>query len=123
MDNVTLLIMVAAVAWLIQILLGWLQIQAFNRRLHVLSAQGKIGIGRSVSRWKPRFIVVISVDSDNNIQDAFIQQGISVFSRPKRLACVVGLNTDELNPEIVFPRRPDRQQILMESIRPIMTSH
>ncbi|PMC25947.1 transcriptional regulator GutM, partial [Klebsiella aerogenes] len=51
---VTALITVAAIAWLCQLAFGGWQIHRFNRAFDRLCQQGRVGVGRSSGRFKPR---------------------------------------------------------------------
>lgn len=90
MDSTTTFIIVAICAWVMQIGLGFIQLRAFNRTLQKMAALGKVKIGRTEGRWKPRTVVVLAEDSDNIIVDARVMKGLSVFSRPKVLPVIIG---------------------------------
>ncbi|MFK8256880.1 transcriptional regulator GutM [Erwinia sp. AnSW2-5] len=96
-------ICVAGFAWLGQIILGGLQMKRFNEVLAQLPAQGRIGIGRSAGRFKPRAVLVISVDSRNIITGNFVMKGITVFSQPVSDDRLCGLNIDNLVPAHIYP--------------------
>ena len=59
---VTALITVAAIAWITQLAFGGWQIRQFNRAFDRLCQQGRVGVGRSSGRFKPRAVVAIAVD-------------------------------------------------------------
>lgn len=75
---------------MIQIVLGYLQIRSFNRMLQSMTHQGKVKIGRTQSRWKPRTVLVLVEDEDQHVVDAQVMKGISVFARPKTLDQLIG---------------------------------
>lgn len=117
MDPVNSLICVAGVAWVGQIALGWMQIRRFNRALAELADNhGSISIGRSTGRFKPRVVVVLSLDDDRRILGNFLIKGLTVFSRPQSEETLTGKLASEICPEIMFPRNKAAQQALTLAI-------
>lgn len=90
MDSVSLLMVIAIVAWVAQIGMSFFQIRAFNNMIQAMARRGKVKIGRTQSRWKTRTIVVLVEDEDSIITDAKVLHGITVFARPKTLIEVIG---------------------------------
>ncbi|AWX14980.1 transcriptional regulator GutM [Mergibacter septicus] len=117
MNNINVLIFLAIMAWLLQILLGWWQISNFNRAFRHLSTQGKIGIGRYSCRFKPKVIIAIVFDQNNRVINSLLMQGYTVFSRPKKIPQLQGLNYDEINPCQIFPKNLACQQALREALK------
>jgi glucitol operon activator protein len=91
MDQTTQMILIAIAAWALQIILGFFQIRAFNRHLSEVAKFGSLKIGKTQSRWKARTVVLFAVDDDNQIRDARVMRGLSVFARPKKLDQLIGL--------------------------------
>jgi glucitol operon activator protein len=56
---VTALITVAALAWICQMAFGGWQIHRFNRAFDALCQKGRVGVGRSGGRFKPRVVVLL----------------------------------------------------------------
>ncbi len=112
MDQITVLIIVAAIAWFCQIALGWFQIKMFNEALSALSVNGQICIGRSTGRFSPRVIVALSLDDQGFISDNFIMKGMTVFARPIRNAQLQGIELQNVDPETFFPKNKSIQQAL-----------
>ena len=61
---VSALITVAVIAWCAQLALGGWQISRFNRAFDTLCQQGRVGVGRSSGRFKPRVVVAIATIRD-----------------------------------------------------------
>ncbi|PRD16104.1 transcriptional regulator GutM [Pantoea coffeiphila] len=116
MDPVNTLISLAGVAWLGQIALGWVQIRRFNQALADMADNGHISIGRSAGRFKPRVIVVLSLDDDRRVTGNFLMKGLTVFSRPQSEGALTGKLVSEIRPEIMFPRNKSAQQALALAI-------
>ena len=62
---VSALITVAVIAWCAQLALGGWQISRFNRAFDTLCQQGRVGVGRSSGRFKPRVVVAIALDDQH----------------------------------------------------------
>lgn len=71
---VSALITVAVIAWCAQLALGGWQISRFNRAFDTLCQQGRVGVGRSSGRFKPRVVVAIALD--DVVVNAMIEGGI-----------------------------------------------
>lgn len=81
---VSALITVAVIAWCAQLALGGWQISRFNRAFDTLCQQGRVGVGRSSRRFKPRVVVVIALDDQQRIVDTLFMKGLTVFARPQK---------------------------------------
>ena len=53
---VSALVTVAVIAWCAQLALGYWQISRFNNAFDRLCQQGRVGVGRSGGRFKPRVV-------------------------------------------------------------------
>ena len=83
---VSALITVAAIAWCLQLALGGWQISRFNRAFDQLCQQGRVGVGRSSGRFKPRVVVAIALDEQQRVTDTlFIERSYGI--RPTRQNC------------------------------------
>lgn len=100
---VSALITVAAIAWLSQFVLGGWQIRQFNKAFDALCQQGRVGIGRSGGRFKPRVVLAIAFDKQERISDTLLLRGITIFARPTKIDALVGLKKEELEPDVIFP--------------------
>ncbi len=115
MDSTMVLIYFAASAWIMQIVLGYLQIRAFNRMLQSMAKKGQVKIGRTQSRWKSRTVVVLVQDDSNHIVDAKVMKGISVFARPKALSLLIG-QTTKISHALMSQFEPNVQEALNVAI-------
>ncbi|WP_213991892.1 transcriptional regulator GutM [Sodalis sp. dw_96] len=115
----TLLITLAALAWLGQIVLGGWQIHRFNRAYDALCRQGAtVGVGRSAGRFKARVVLALAFDRHERVCDAFMLRGLTVFARPRRLPALIGLHISRLNPDVIFPKDRTCQTALLLAIKP-----
>lgn len=81
---VSALITVAVIVWCAQLALGGWQISRFNRAFDTLCQQGRVGVGRSSGRFKPRVVVAIALDDQQRIVDTLFMKGLTVFARPQK---------------------------------------
>lgn len=56
----------------------------FNRAFDTLCQQGRVGVGRSSRRFKPRVVVAIALDDQQRIVDTLFMKGLTVFARPQK---------------------------------------
>lgn len=103
MDPVSLLICAAAAAWTAQIGLGWVQINQFNRALAALSSDGRVLIGRSAGRFRPRVVLAMSVSGEGRVTGNFVMKGLTVFARPYAEPLLHNKVLSEIRPEVIFP--------------------
>ncbi|CCP08418.1 transcriptional regulator GutM [Erwinia amylovora] len=116
MDATNTLILLAVTAWVGQILLGWFQIQNFNRALAALGQTGQVVIGRSGGRFKPRVVLALSLDEEQRVTDNFVMKGVTIFARPANKPKLNGLCLIEIQPQILFPKSAATQQALALAI-------
>ncbi len=88
---VSALITVAVIAWCAQLALGGWQISRFNRAFDTLCQQGRVGVGRSSGRFKPRVVVAIALDDQQRIVDTLFMKGLTVFARPQKIPAITGI--------------------------------
>ncbi|ASV56590.1 DNA-binding transcriptional activator GutM [compost metagenome] len=100
---VTALITVAVIAWICQLALGGWQIHQFNRAFNALCQQGRVGVGRSGGRFKPRVVIAVALDDQHRVCDTLIMRGLTVFARPAKIPAINGLFLQELEPDVIFP--------------------
>ena len=76
------LITFAVMAWLLQIALGWWQIQRFNRAFDGLCRLGAVGVGRSGGRFQPRVVLALAFDSERRVCGSMLMRGPTETYRP-----------------------------------------
>ncbi|POT56397.1 transcriptional regulator GutM [Citrobacter amalonaticus] len=103
---VSTLITVAVIAWCAQLALGGWQISRFNRAFDKLCQQGRVGVGRSGGRFKPRVVVAVALDEKQRVTDTLFMKGLTVFARPMKITSMLGKHLDELEPDVIFPHDP-----------------
>ena len=114
---VSALITVAVIAWCAQLALGGWQIHRFNRAFDKLCQQGRVGVGRSGGRFKPRVVVAIALDERLHVVDSLFMKGVTVFARPGKIDGLKGKHRDELQPDVIFPHDSLSQNALSLALK------
>lgn len=114
---VSALITVAVIAWCAQLALGGWQISRFNRAFDTLCQQGRVGVGRSSGRFKPRVVVAIALDDQQRIVDTLFMKGLTVFARPQKIPAITGMHAGDLQPDVIFPHDPLSQNALSLALK------
>ena len=114
---VSALITVAVIAWCAQLALGGWHISRFNRAFDTLCQQGRVGVGRSSGRFKPRVVVAIALDDQQRIVDTLFMKGLTVFARPQKIPAITGMHVGDLQPDVIFPHDPLSQNALSLALK------
>lgn len=114
---VNALIALAVIAWLSQLILGGWQIRNFNRAFDQLCKQGRVGIGRSSGRFKPRVVIALAFDEQQNVRDSLMMKGLTIFARPRPVSQLHGHNRQQLKPDVIFPHDQNCQNALSLALK------
>lgn len=114
---ISALITLAIIAWLSQMLLGGWQISNFNQAFDRLCRCGVVGVGRSSGRFKPRVVIALAFDEQQNIRDSLMMKGLTIFSRPHVISQIHGMNRQELRPDVIFPHDRNCQNALSLALK------
>lgn len=85
-----MLIIMLAVGFGVQYLLGILQIKNFNKNYMELRNNGRVAIGRKPSIFKSGTLVLLQLNGKNEIEEARYMQGVTVFAKFKNLKGLEG---------------------------------
>ncbi|CAJ0994327.1 hypothetical protein SODG_001599 [Sodalis praecaptivus] len=118
MSPSSVLIMFALLAWSGQILLGWRQVRGFNQALMQLQRLGCVAVGRSSGRFRSRVVMALAFDGQGNVRGGFVLRGMTVFARQQPLTQLIGLQREQLNPIVIYPKEPACQTALALAIEP-----
>ncbi|MCK3654989.1 XRE family transcriptional regulator [Pasteurellaceae bacterium Macca] len=117
MDTISFLIAFAVVMWGLQILLGWRQIQRFNKEFQRVSTKGRTLIGRNNNgRFKAKVIFVLAIDEQENVIDCLYMKGFSVFAQPQSCPNLIGLKLNEIDPVALFPQDQNSRLALQSAL-------
>lgn len=91
------LILLGALMWILQCVLGLLQFRRFNRHLKHLRSFGRVAIGRSKGRVVAGAVVLLCIDENCNIIKGEKIEGLTIFAGVKSFDCLNGINLLDLN--------------------------
>jgi DNA-binding transcriptional regulator of glucitol operon len=88
--------LVIAVAWSLQFLLSYLQLQRFHRRLAELRKLGRYSVGKAGSRWRGRTYAVVVLNAHDRVLRVEVLEGLTFFAHLRPVAGLDGMNLDAL---------------------------
>ncbi|MGW7998129.1 transcriptional regulator GutM [Staphylococcus xylosus] len=91
-----MLIVILAIGFVVQYLLGLVQIKNFTKHYTELRENGRVAIGRRPAIFKSGTLVLIQINRRNEIEDARYMQGVTVFSKFKKLRGLEGYKIHKL---------------------------
>lgn len=91
-----ILIIMLAVGFVIQYLLGLLQIKNFTKHYTNMREKGRVAIGRRPAIFKAGTLVLLQINNRNEIEEARYMQGVTVFSKFKKLKGLDGYKINKL---------------------------
>ncbi|MCD8818258.1 transcriptional regulator GutM [Mammaliicoccus sciuri] len=91
-----ILIIMLAVGFVIQYLLGLLQIKNFTKHYKNMREKGRVAIGRRPAILKAGTLVLLQINNRNEIEEARYMQGVTVFSKFKKLKGLDGYKINKL---------------------------
>lgn len=97
MPNVLVIGLFAISAYLIQCLLGFIQIKHFKNVYMNLRRQGKVAIGRRPGKIRAGTIVMFAIDADGKILEGEKLQGTTILATFKKMDPFNGYPLTELN--------------------------
>ncbi|MGQ5708275.1 transcriptional regulator GutM [Lactobacillus sp. PSON] len=78
------------IVFLLQSILGFLQIRNFVKTFRNMSRNGKILIGKNPKKFRAGTLILLNIDRDANIKDAKIMKGVTIFARFKEFKVLNG---------------------------------
>lgn len=84
-------------AWILQAILGLIQVRNFSRELISLRKQGKVVMGKAKGGFYAGTVLVLVIGENEKIINAKKMQGVTVFSRMKEYSVFNNMSLNELN--------------------------
>lgn len=110
----------AIIAYVVQTILGFLQIKHFNQVYGELRRKGKVAIGRKKGRIKAGTLVLFAVKDEGEILDVRLMQGVTIFSKFRRLDQFIGQDLHYIDKYHPLVRKENKlTQEAMEDAREI----
>lgn len=77
-------------AYILQVLLGLIQVKHFTKIYRELRQKGKVAIGRKTGKFKAGTIVLFAIEDEGEILDVRLMQGVTILSKFQQLSQFVG---------------------------------
>lgn len=90
MNPYILLGIIVVTAYILQTIFSLKQIKNFNLAYGRLRGKGKVAIGRRSGKIQSGTIFMFALDSQDEIQDAMVMQGVTVFAKFKEKPAYIG---------------------------------
>lgn len=118
MPVIYLLGIFAVVAYVVQGIVGFIQIKHFTTVYSQMKRRGRVAIGRKAGKFRAGTIVMLVIDSQGRIIDGCKMQGISVLAKFKPLTGVEGVMLEEVTPDLPCVAKENRltQQTIMDAV-------
>ncbi|MDF4142884.1 transcriptional regulator GutM [Lactobacillus kefiranofaciens] len=82
--NIWFISILIGLVFLLQSILGFLQLQNFVKVFRRMSKNGKVLIGKNPKKIHAGSLLLLNIDQDAYIQNASLMKGVTVFARFKR---------------------------------------
>lgn len=93
---IIIMIIILAVGFGLQYIFGMFQIKNFTKHYTELRRNGKVAIGRKPAIFQSGTLVLLQINKKKEIEEARYMQGVTVFSRVKKLKGLEGLRIDKI---------------------------
>ncbi|MGK0555362.1 transcriptional regulator GutM [Macrococcus capreoli] len=91
-----ILIVMLAIGFGVQYVLGIFQIKNFNKNYIEMRENGRVSIGRRPSIFKSGTLVLIQINGKNEIEEMRYMQGVTVFAKFKKLKGLEGKKINQI---------------------------
>lgn len=88
--NILLMTILLGAAFLLQSVLGFLQIKNFAKVFGKMSKKGKVLIGKNPKKLRAGTLLLLNIDEQANIEQAQVMKGVTIFARFKKLPSLEG---------------------------------
>lgn len=88
--NVLFISILLGIVFLLQSILGFLQIRNFVKTFRNMSRNGKVLIGKNPKKFRAGTLILLNIDRDANIKDAKIMKGVTIFAKFKEFKALNG---------------------------------
>lgn len=102
--NIVYMSILLGSVFLLQSVLGFLQVRNFVKVFRKMCKKGKVLIGKNPKKFRAGTLLLLNIDAQANITHAEIMTGVTIFARFKKLASIEGKSLpllasdyDELN--------------------------
>ncbi|HCX40488.1 transcriptional regulator GutM [Lactobacillus acetotolerans] len=79
--NILFISILIGIVFLLQSLLGFMQLQNFVKTFRSMCKNGKVLIGKNPKKVRAGSLLLLNIDKDANIKDAKMMKGVTIFAR------------------------------------------
>ncbi|MDE7320625.1 MAG: transcriptional regulator GutM [Lachnospiraceae bacterium] len=97
--NIIPLIVLFCIAFALQYLLTFLQMQSFMGSYRSLRQRGRVAIGKAKGAFRAGAIAMFAIDGGGNILEGSYMQGVTVFARVRTLKGFEGMDVGAIQKE------------------------
>lgn len=91
------LIVIAALMWILQCVLGLWQFKCFNRHFKALRQEGRVSIGKAKGKIVAGVVVMLCIDENGCIIKGKRLQGLTIFARVQPFDDCNGMYLSDMN--------------------------
>lgn len=88
--NILIISLMLGGAFLLQSVLGFLQVKNFVKVFRKMSKNGKVLIGKNPKKFRAGTLILLNIDDQANIKKAKIMKGVTIFARFKEISSLEG---------------------------------
>lgn len=88
--NILFISLLIGAVFLLQSILGFLQVKNFVKEFRRMCKYGKVLIGKNPKKFRAGSLLLLRIDSNANIEEAKIMKGVTIFARFKELKVIEG---------------------------------
>lgn len=86
--NILYISLLLGAVFLLQSILGFLQLQNFVKIFRSMSKNGKVLIGKNPKKLHAGSLLLLNIDKEANIEDAKLMKGVTIFARFKNFSTI-----------------------------------
>lgn len=88
--NILFILLLIGAVFLLQSILGFLQVRNFVKEFRRMCKHGKVLIGKNPKKFRAGSILLLSIDENANIKEAMLMKGVTIFARFRELKAIEG---------------------------------
>lgn len=94
--NITFIIVILALAWVMQLALSSWQMKRYFQRLREMRREGTVSVGMAGSAWRRRIYAMLAVNARRQVVRAEVLEGWTVFAKPRPVPVLVGATIEQI---------------------------
>lgn len=95
--NILALGIIVLLAFVLQYLFSYIQMQNFTKNYRILRSKGRVVIGRKKGLARAGAIVMLAIDSNDKVLQGYAMQGVTVLARFREFDYFNGIKVGTIN--------------------------